>query len=243
MSVCKTVPNNYNYYAKNQLKISHVLDDNRPYLDISILGHQIKGLLDSGATCTVLGKGGVELLKILNLKIQPVDYLMVSAADHKMEVLGTVDLPYTYQGHTYIVKTIISPSVTKPLILGYDFFKIFKIKLEFLCEIFEHDSILNTIDYKLDELQQRIFLNIIKTFPPAKEGSLGKTHLVEHNIETGLANPIKQKHHIWSPFVQEKVMTEIRRMIQLGVIEPASSSWNNPLVVVPKANGNCIWVL
>lgn len=237
MSVLTTVPNKYKYYKNNELKISHIVNDNRPYLDISILGHQIKGLLDSGATCTVLGKGGVEFLKKLNLEIQPVDYLMVTAADHKMKVFGTVDLPYTYHGITHIVKTVISPSVTKPLILGYDFFEIFKIKLEFLCEFFSNDSILNTIEYDLNESEKELFLEIVRKFPPAQDGRLGKTHLVEHTIETGIATPIKQKHHIWSPFVQEKVMSEVRRMIQLGVIEPASSSWNNPLVVVPKSNG------
>lgn len=211
--------------------------DKRPHLDVNILGHSVRGLLDSGAGCTVLGCGSLELLKKLNLEIAPNSISIITAAGVECKVLGTVDIPYSVEGKTFVINTLISPSITKPLILGIDFWKLFQINLSYMCDSIQTDTILSSVQHQINESEALAFKTVIKKFPITIEGSLGKTHLIEHTIDTGLAEPIKQKHYVWCPFVQEKVMVEINRMINLGVIEPASSSWNNPLVVVPKSNG------
>lgn len=201
------------------------------------MGHSVIGLLDSGAACTVLGNGSLELLKKLNLVIIPNVVSIITAAGVKCEVLGTVDIPYLVEGKTCVINTLISPSITKPLILGIDFWKQFHINLSYDCDSIQINDILNSVQHELTDSQAVEFMDVVKKFPVTVEGTLGKTHLIEHTIDTGLAEPIKQKHYVWSPFVQEKVMVEINRMLRLKVIEPASSSWNNPLVVVPKSNG------
>ncbi|KAJ8909328.1 hypothetical protein NQ315_003464 [Exocentrus adspersus] len=71
--------------------ISHKEGDQRPYLEISILGYTILGLLDSGATSTVAGQPGYEILRDLGLHLDKSKQVNCSVANelpHKL-ILGT----------------------------------------------------------------------------------------------------------------------------------------------------------
>ena len=66
----------------------------------------------------------------------------------------------------------------------------------------------------------------------------GRTALVEHEIETGTANPIRQRprrlpvHKFW------QAEQEIKKMCELGVIERSNSPWCSPVVLVTKKSGD-----
>lgn len=59
--------------SKIQVLLDHVLDhadnDERPYLKVEITGRTILGLLDSGASRTILGGKGYELIRGFGLPI------------------------------------------------------------------------------------------------------------------------------------------------------------------------------
>lgn len=38
---------------------------------------------------------------------------------------------------------------------------------------------------------------------------LDKTRLMEYKIDTGTTQPIKQCHHLWSPYVSKEVIREV----------------------------------
>lgn len=61
---------------------------------------------------------------------------------------------------------------------------------------------------------------------------------MEHRIDTGDAQPIKQRHYIVSPYVQKEVNAEIDRLLKLEVIEACEpGAWSSPIVVVRKNSG------
>lgn len=70
-----TKPSNKNLSVNPKTKI--LLDcvmtcadgDQRPYLEVSVLGKQLFGLLDSGASCTVVGKKGYDIFLSLGFKL------------------------------------------------------------------------------------------------------------------------------------------------------------------------------
>ena len=58
-----------------------------------------------------------------------------------------------------------------------------------------------------------------------------------HTIDTGDTPPIRQRYRRLPPFKRELVEEEISRMLELGVLEPSTSAWASPLVLIPKKDG------
>ena len=72
----------------------------------------------------------------------------------------------------------------------------------------------------------------------AKDDDLpGHTNVVQHNIITDNTLPIKQRPYHLSPTEHEFVGKEIDHMIQQGIVQPSSSPWASPIVLVKKKNG------
>ena len=67
---------------------------------------------------------------------------------------------------------------------------------------------------------------------------LGHTDLVQHRIHTGDAIPIRQLALRLPPAKMNEVMKAIDDMHQEGIIEPSSSPWASPIILVRKKDGS-----
>ena len=56
-----------------------------------------------------------------------------------------------------------------------------------------------------------------------------------HDIDTGDSLPVKNKIYRLLDKVKASIQAEIANMFDLGVIEPSSSPWASPVLLVPKA--------
>jgi hypothetical protein len=71
------------------------------------------------------------------------------------------------------------------------------------------------------------------------DGSLGHVHASNHKIELlPGARPVRSHPYRAGPRAREAEATEVQRMLKSGVIEPASSEWASPVVLVPKPDGS-----
>ena len=71
-----------------------------------------------------------------------------------------------------------------------------------------------------------------------EESELGHTTVVKHSIDTGEHPPIKQCPRR-TPFVhREKIAQLVNDMLKQQVVQPSSSAWASPVVLVPKKDGN-----
>ena len=70
------------------------------------------------------------------------------------------------------------------------------------------------------------------------KGELGRTNLVLHDIQTGASRPIKQPPRRVPPQHREKVDELVEDMLSQGVIEPSTSPWASPIVLVKKKDGS-----
>ena len=63
---------------------------------------------------------------------------------------------------------------------------------------------------------------------------LGRTSLAEHTIDTGDARPVKQAPRRVPMALRAEAEREVQSMLRRGIIEPSSSPWASPAVLVRK---------
>lgn len=231
-------------------------DDPRPYVKINISNYSdviLYGLLDSGSAVTILGDGSHELLLKYDLTLVPEDRItVVAAGGQKITSLGYILLPVSFEDKFAIIKAYVVPEIETTLILGIDFWNKFNICPKYLSDVknlFESDPGLSEISgsnemhlhayESLDEPQKEIADNVVEKFRNISftEKGLGRTHLIEHSINTGDAEPIRQRYYRMSPEKQRIVTEQVDEMLALDVIEPCESPWSSPVLVVGKKDG------
>jgi Reverse transcriptase (RNA-dependent DNA polymerase) len=68
------------------------------------------------------------------------------------------------------------------------------------------------------------------------DGRLGQIYSVSHRVKT-TGGSIFQQPYRAEPFVRTAEQTEVNRMLAEDIIEPATSEWSSPVVLVPKRDG------
>src|SRR5690348_1601280 len=61
---------------------------------------------------------------------------------------------------------------------------------------------------------------------------------VQHHIDTGKAQPIRQKPYKMSKAENEFLLKEIQRMLALNIIKPGNCAWTSPWIVVKRTDGS-----
>lgn len=107
-------------------------------------------------------------------------------------------------------------------------------KKEISCDIIEKLE-KNTVGLSTSQKHElRQLLSSYADVISCSSSDLGKTKLAKHKINTGQATPIKQPFRR-IPFHQRDVVESmLKDMSQRGIIEPSSSPWSSPIVLVKK---------
>ena len=67
---------------------------------------------------------------------------------------------------------------------------------------------------------------------------LGRTTKVQHRIHTSDHPPVRQPVRRAPAALREQAREELQRMVEKGVVQPSSSPWASPLVLVRKKDGS-----
>ncbi len=89
----------------------------------------------------------------------------------------------------------------------------------------------------LEEGGKEHFLTLLKQNAGVCTDVLGKTNVLTHRIYITQAVPIKQKPYRVSPTKQKIIQQLIDEMLAADVIEPSSSAWASPVILIPKKTG------
>lgn len=219
---------------------------------VQINGFDMSGLLDSGSAVTIIGNGAHHALERQGFEITVDHCISVTAAGGQtMKSQGYMNLPLHFQKQFHIIKAYIVPEVNNNLILGIDFWRKFNILPKYLnCISFANAAIdedhSNTVQttyiHGYDNLsvnEKSVADNIIAQFEDisAERKGLGKTNLIVHHLDTGDAQPIRQRYYRMSPEKQRILVEQVDEMLGLDVIEPCESAWSSPVLLVTKKNG------
>ncbi len=72
---------------------------------------------------------------------------------------------------------------------------------------------------------------------------IGRTSKVKHRIDTGQAKPIRQRARRLPLTKMEEASKAVRKMREQDIIEPSTSPWTAPIVLVKKKDGSSrFWV-
>uniref|UniRef100_A0A6G5ABV7 Putative tick transposon n=1 Tax=Rhipicephalus microplus TaxID=6941 RepID=A0A6G5ABV7_RHIMP len=72
----------------------------------------------------------------------------------------------------------------------------------------------------------------------ARSSKIRQTPITKHRIITyDDAHPIRQQAYHVSPTERHAIQTQVKEMLQDGVIQPSSSPWSSPVVLVKKKDG------
>lgn len=245
------------YYQDSLHTVAPLFDkkisDSRPYIRINLFDSAVVALLDSGASHSIIGKNGLWILKKYKLNINKERSKYVSTADGtRQEVLGCIDMPICIEDVCKVVNFFVVPSLQHELILGNNFCNIFGITINFKNQSWD----VNTSDFPIDVIDDKghsenIRLNhlsssdseqmkqILESFKEVagSDDKLGRTHKLEHHIETGSAKPFRQRQYLMSPYMLQHLNSELDKMLALKVVEPSHGAWNSPVLLVKKNNG------
>ena len=104
----------------------------------------------------------------------------------------------------------------------------------------EVQQILNDIEIPMNGQQrhqvQELLQRNLDIFATEKE-PFGRTDLVQHEIVTTTDKPIKQAVRRTPFHLKEAAEAEVKKMLKKDVIEPSSSPWASPVVLVRKKDG------
>ena len=88
----------------------------------------------------------------------------------------------------------------------------------------------------LSELQQADLSEVIKSFPCLFGDTPTQTPVVEHDIDVGDAQPIRQRFYRVNPEKKKYLDAEVKYLLSNGLAVPSSSSWASPCLLVPKSD-------
>lgn len=220
--------------------LAHVENDERPYLEVTILGTKFLGLLDSGATHTVLGGPGWEVIKQLGFPLNEHISSCTVANGERSTVLGSISIPFQLKDRFGIIDTLVVPSFPHSLILGADFWS----KMGIVPNLRHGDWHFSDSAIHINELalqsskhltteQSAVLNKLIETAFTEMGDKLGCTTLVEHEIVT-MSPPIKQRYYPVSPYLQVQIDKQLENLLADDVIEKSTSPWSSPVVMVRK---------
>lgn len=209
---------------------------------------KIRALLDSGSNLTIINDSVFSNFK--SHKITPLQnpITLRTAGGDQLQIRGQVDLPFTFNGVTKIVPTLVVPNLAIRCICGMDFWAKFNIQPTVGDCALVDDSVedmpsKSSICILTTEEKQEIE-NIKSIFIPARQGQLSLTPLAEHRIEIQEEwrdkPPVRQFPYVMSPKTQGLVATELQRLLDSGIIERSNSPSNHGAEALLHADIRCI---
>lgn len=172
--------------------------DGRLYAAVSFLDLTEIGLHDTGANISCIGAdlAGKSWTDCPHFK--PIVSHVKTADGKSHPVTGILCVDGNYNGICKKIDFYVIPSISKRVILGMNFWRIFDLAPGVISAI-GPPSLLSEVNKEeekqcpLTESQKARLASVINLFPNYAEQGLGKTSLLSHDIDVGTSKPIKQR--------------------------------------------------
>ncbi|XP_062704100.1 uncharacterized protein LOC134286499 [Aedes albopictus] len=227
----------------HKITLNSITDD-RPHAQLKIFDITVNALLDCGSNLTFINAAVFQKLKNVQLR-EPAQEVELRTADgSSLEILGEVHLPFSFNGKTRVLPTLVAPRLTKDCICGMDFWRLFRIypAISTITRKGTADEPISaTPPQSLSEAQQQRLEKLKLQFKTPALNTLDTTPICEHEIvlkeESKLCKPIRLYPYPIAPKIQTGLFEEIDRLLEIGIIEESNSDWSLNIVPIRKASG------
>ncbi|KAM8702658.1 hypothetical protein ACLKA7_000788 [Drosophila subpalustris] len=187
-----------------------VRSDPLVFAEFILGGRQLRGLLDSGATVSLLGRGCREHAEELNLPVKPYVSTVRTASGEDRSISGRLVVPVEYKAPDVVGSEV-------PVVEAID----------------ENQGMAEQIAHYVEDDGAR-------SEPEAWELEESQKSILEEVKAKFLAfeKPVKDRHYPLSPAMQQVVWDEVDKMLAIGVIEESNSPWSNRTTVVRRPDKN-----
>uniref|UniRef100_A0A9J8A7G0 Gypsy retrotransposon integrase-like protein 1 n=1 Tax=Cyprinus carpio carpio TaxID=630221 RepID=A0A9J8A7G0_CYPCA len=106
-----------------------------------------------------------------------------------------------------------------------------------------NSEVLADLAYHLSHLckpEKTDLIKLVNSFPSIFSDVPTQTHVIEHNIDVGMAQPIKQHPYRVNPVKRKLLQKEVDYLLAYNLSEPSFSSWSSPCILVRKPD-NSYW--
>ena len=108
----------------------------------------------------------------------------------------------------------------------------------------KQEMLWNLVEQSGQELslgEKEIFYQLLLSYADVfaiSTADLGKTDKLQHHIDTGNASPVRQSVRRVPPQRRDEVRNLLSEMLERGIVEPSTSPWASPIVLVRKKDGS-----
>ena len=213
----------------------------RPMIQVSSCGRIFRALFDTGSDHSYISSRVAALAREKGIRPQPVHGYVRVADGRTVDITEKYELPIRIGKRTMRHYFEVMPGPEDDMLVGVDLWQKLgnwlpppppegETGMPRVGAIAE-GMIPRTVD---EETRLRQFLQEeLAKFEKIR----GPTDRAVHTLQLLDATPIKQRYRPRNPAMQQIIDDAVREMESEGVIEPSSSAWSSPVVVVRKKDG------
>ncbi|KII65319.1 hypothetical protein RF11_02739 [Thelohanellus kitauei] len=203
-------------------------------------GQKVDMLVDSGADLTLLDHrllaGWTEQLVLENARTK-----LVNASDVDILIVGKAVLSYEIDEQTINHSTFLVKGLNRECILGVDFLRATRARLDFENEkiCIKGTKIETIYEIASNSTSRECCIQLAQSFNlvPKTSYDLGHTKILDHKIVTETSKPTVQQYRRFPVHLKSEIMKKIDEMERMGVIEKSTSPWHSNIVAVKKKDG------
>ena len=230
--------------------------ESRWWLQVAISNFRLRALYDTGASRTVMGAVGLQLASALGRPVMPSYGRRAKVVGGQTATIaGYVELPFEVAGVKRDIRVAVIPDDKVDCYLGANFVRAFgtihdpinnqlilsaaekRVHLEVAAVSSVEALEVSAIGLEdVSEGQRQEMAEFVGRILSEEDQALGCTTWARHHIDVGSARPVKQRYYPVSKKIEEDMHRQVIEMLESGVIEPSTSAWLSPVVMIRKSN-------
>lgn len=179
---------------------------------------------------------------VIEKKLNNLNYIVVTPDRRKQTQLCHINMlkPYVERDNNVVKEPLnINVVISEPEDLSSEFSSSHLSPTD--ASKLTNSDVLKNLDSKLshlEESQRQDLQKLLEKYSDLFPDVPSRTNQIYHDVDVGDAAPVKQHPYRLNPKKQQYLKEEVKYLLENDFIEPSSSSWSSPCILVPKPDGS-----